>query len=129
MLPTEAFTEVVAFLHLFDLSALAVANALRSSIAVKASTCIRGENFHGLRFCVGHGWIETIRVPDESMAQRVSFPLQSVASLTFAGETDMAEFITAAFPNCVFDDVTIFRFESKHLLDALFQVADSIVIR
>lgn len=40
MLPTETFAEAVAFLPLFDLGALAVADAMCSSLAVRASTKI-----------------------------------------------------------------------------------------
>lgn len=52
MLPTETFAEVVGFLRLADLSALAVTNALCSMLTLEASLGIRWEEFIGLRFYV-----------------------------------------------------------------------------
>lgn len=122
MLPTEAFAEAVAFLRLFDLSALAVANALCSTLAVKASTCVRWEEFPGLSFAFMNGWLQVMRRNDTDN-------WQLVANVFFPSETAMAEFIAAAFPNCIFEDVTIFRFVSKRILDVIGRVAGSVVVK
>lgn len=55
MLPTDAFAEAVAFLPIFDLSALVVTNAMCSSMAVHASARIRWEEFPGLRISIVNG--------------------------------------------------------------------------
>ncbi|KAH7717602.1 hypothetical protein AAVH_14961 [Aphelenchoides avenae] len=127
MLPTEAFAEAVAFLRLFDLSALAVTNALSSSLAVRASNAIRYEEFPGLRFLFVWDRIEISRMYDASVNGDGPFDWQHVASLTFASANDQVEFFAAAIPNCVFEDVDI-PLPSKNLLDAVGRVADSVVV-
>lgn len=52
VLQTETFDEVVAFLDLFDLSALAATNELCSSLAIKASARIRWEEFRDFRLFI-----------------------------------------------------------------------------
>ncbi|KAH7706315.1 hypothetical protein AAVH_26458 [Aphelenchoides avenae] len=121
MLPTEAFAEVVAFLRLFDLSDLAVSNALCSTLAVKASTSIRWEEFPGLNFRITNEQIAVIR---RSVSQNMSYG----KLLTFEDETATAEFIAAAFPNCIFDNVEILRSTSKPIIDAIGRIADSVIV-
>lgn len=62
MLPPETFAEIVAFLRLFDLDALAVTNASCSTLAVKASTALRWEEFPDLRFYISSQLLEITRL-------------------------------------------------------------------
>lgn len=120
MLPTEAFADAVAFLRLYDLSALVVANSLCSSLAAKASTTIRWEDFSGLYF-----YIYNERIDVYCGSDCYSYGTLLVAQLRFASENETIEFITAAFPNCVFEKLAILRFagfQIKPLLDAIGQV-------
>ncbi|KAH7698425.1 hypothetical protein AAVH_34482, partial [Aphelenchoides avenae] len=126
MLPAEAFAEAVAFIRLFDLSALVVTNALYSSFAIRASTAIRFEEFPGLRFLLIWNRIEVSRTFDASMNGDGPLLREHVASLTFASENDLAEFVAAAFPYCIFEDVGILP--SRNLLDAIGRVADSVIV-
>lgn len=119
MLPTEAFADVVAFLRLFDLSALVVTNALCSTLVVKASTRIRWEEFLGIRVCIENRWIRISRCSDR----------KHLVSLNFSTETANAEFVAAAFPNCILEDVIIMSTSCEPLFDAIYRVADSFMIK
>lgn len=103
MLPTKVLAEAVAFLCLFDLKTLAVNNAPCSSLAVKASTVIRWEEFPGLHFVIANHSIGIFRCFDSSKydAKRRSCRVL-VANLTFPNETATSESIAAAFPSCIF---------------------------
>ncbi|KAH7680105.1 hypothetical protein AAVH_41524, partial [Aphelenchoides avenae] len=127
MLPPDAYADAVAFLRLFDLSALAVTNALCSSFAVRASTAVRFEEFPGLQFLLIWNRIEISHVFDASMNGSGPFHWKHVANLTFVSEDDLHEFVAAAFPNCIFEDVGM-PLPSKNLLDATGRVADSVVV-
>lgn len=118
MLPTEVFAEALAFLRPFDLRALAVTNALCSSLAIKASTRVRWEEFPGIRLFIEARRLEIWRGY-----------MHSIATLAFKSENRMIAFVAAAFPNCIFDDIIIVGFPSERLLDAIGQVADSVIIR
>lgn len=122
MLPTEVFAEAVAFLRLFDLSELSVTNALCSSLAINASARIRWEQFSDLDFYISDTWVAIYRA--FGICDRFDF----VACLTFSNEPDLAEFISAAFPNCIFNGVGIWRHATKHTLNAIGRVADSFII-
>lgn len=124
MLPTETFAEAIAFLRLFDLGALVVTNALYSSLAVKASTHFRCEEFSGLLFYVWNRSIEVFRLTNDA-----SLSWKFVTAMTFSTVDDTAEFVVAAFPNCIFEHVSISNFLSVHLLDAIGRIADSVIIK
>lgn len=121
MLPNEAFAGSVAFLRRFDLNTLAVTNALCSTIAVKASAKIRWETFPSLSILVADEWMQIVRRIEEPTCQFVT-------NICFPSESKTTEFIAAAFPNCIFEDLTLFR-TSKYLLDVIGRVADSIVVK
>lgn len=126
MLSTEAFCDCVAFLRLFDLSALAVTNALCSSVALKASAAIRCEEFPGLRFYVVDCNIYILEsTPRKDEDGRAAFFL--VKSMGFSSENDLAEFVTEAFPNCIIDNLDVLPDPAAPVLDAIFRVADSVV--
>ncbi|KAH7697292.1 hypothetical protein AAVH_35626, partial [Aphelenchoides avenae] len=125
MLPTEAFAETVAFLRLFDLSALAVTNLHCSSVAVKASGSLRCEEFMDLHFYVAHYWVQAMKCV--GIDEYGSFDMQNVELLGFPNEIGMAEFVADAFPNCVFGNMTAYL--NKAVMDALGRVADSIMIK
>ncbi|KAH7695059.1 hypothetical protein AAVH_37887, partial [Aphelenchoides avenae] len=129
MLTVEAFAEVVAFLRLFDLNALVVTNALCSSLATKASTVLRREEFPGLLFEIWNKAINVYRYFDTRNDRYGSFRLQFVAGLTFRTANDMIEFIDAAFPRCIFEHVTIYWSADKHVLDAAARVADCVIVK
>lgn len=126
MLPPEAFAEAVAFHRLFDLDALLVANALCSSLALKASAAIRWEEFPGLRLYFANQWIYIDRTPEQDGEERRWTPVEL---LTFPRDDQMAEFVDAALPNCIFEELTLFDLTSKKVRDAIGRVADSIVIK
>lgn len=125
MLPTEAFTDVVAFLRLFNLKSLVVTNAFCSSLAAGASTGIRWEEFSNLRFNISTSMIEIFVV---SRDDNVLFRSRRVANLTFPNETATAEFADAAFPNCIFEEMELLS-SSKQLMDTIGCVADSVIIK
>lgn len=127
MLPTETLAEAVAFLHLFDLDALAVANSLCSTLARKASRAIRWEKFPDLKLFVVKQSIHVRRTsrPEDENGQSRRTP---VTVLTFQSADETAEFIAAVFRNCIFDDVLFPTSVSKLLLDAMDRVADCVVI-
>lgn len=127
-LPTEAFTEVVAFLRLFDMSALMVTNVLYSSLAFKASTTIRCEKFPDLNFYIRNRAIRVYRVRQVYVDNRMERRLEHVVSLDFQNEPTLAEFIAAAFPNCIFMGVGIERGTGKHIVDAVMRIADSVIV-
>lgn len=54
--------------------------------------------------------------------------MQKTDTLIFPTENDMIEFVAAAFPNCIFDDMAISGSPSKSLLDAIGRVAHSVVV-
>ncbi|KAH7716264.1 hypothetical protein AAVH_16315 [Aphelenchoides avenae] len=118
MLPTGSFAEVVGFLRLFYLSSLAATNALCSSLAVKASAEIRREELSGLHFKMWNNLIGISRGET-----------QIVARLAFPSETATTEFIDAAFPKCILDDVVLSSSVNKRLLDAIGRVAGSVVVQ
>lgn len=128
MLPTEAFSEVIAFLRLFDLKSLAVGNSLCSSLAVKASKMIRWEDLSGLRFHIYNKRFEVYR-PTDAANKDDECGWQIVAFLTIANEKETTEFIDTAFPNCIFEDVGTTYFVSEQLLDAVGRVADAVVVK
>lgn len=122
MLLTKVFAEAVAFLRLFDLSALAVTNKLCSSLTVKASTKIQWEEFPDRVFlvldrCIVFGELELTGV---NLGQDCSY--------LFSNETGMVDFVAAAFRNCIFEDSEI-SFGSRPLLDAFDRVADSVIVK
>lgn len=127
MLPTEAFDEVVAFLRLSELDALLVSNSLCSSLALKASSAIRWQEFPGLQFYVTNRWIDILRQDDEDG----QYGWNRVAKLTFRSQNETAEFIAAAFPNCVFQDFAIHSYPNlnKLVADSIDQVANSVIIQ
>ncbi|KAH7711830.1 hypothetical protein AAVH_20876 [Aphelenchoides avenae] len=132
MLPTEAFSDAIAFLRLFDLGALLVANSVVSSIALKASTAIRWEQFPGLKLYIAQRWIDIGRIPspDDRDGQ---YRWNRVAMLIFRSVDETAEFIAAAFPNSIFDVVVFSSFismplASKPLVDAMDRVWDSVIV-
>lgn len=127
MLPTETFAEVVGFLRLSDLSALVVTNAHCSTLSLGASSGIRWEELTGLRFYITKQRIQIFS--DFVRDADGSFHTQLVTYFTFPNETDTAEFVVAAFPNCVFETMVIASFLSKPLLDAIGEVADSVIIK
>lgn len=51
-----------------------------------------------------------------------------MATLTFASKDETTEFVYAAFPNCIVDEVVISRKLSTNILDTVGRVADSVVI-
>lgn len=126
-MPTESFAEAIAFLRLFDLSALAVTDALCSSLAVKASTKIRWEQFPGLELNLGNHFIEIFRTPGPNEVACLH-RLHVVTRLSFSSFNDMSDFVAAAFPNCIFDDVVILMYAGQHLLDAIARVADCVIV-
>lgn len=129
MLPTEVFAEVVAFLRLFDMSALVVTNAPCSSLALNAASGIRCEEFPDLDFYVSDHMIYVCRVHQVHISnQCMERRLKYVAFLDFQNESTMAEFIAAAFPNCVFMGVGLQRGASKQTLDAVGRVAGSVIV-
>lgn len=117
MLPAEAFADVVTFLLLFDLGALALTNAICSSLAIKASTMIRWEAFPDLQFYI---WSDVMQFFRGDLL---------VANLNFPNEIAMEEFIADGFLNCIFEDVEISPYLSKDLLDAIGRVVDSVVVK
>lgn len=123
MLPVEAFAEAVAFLPLFDLISLVVTNSLCSTLAAKASNAIRWEEFPGLLFYIANEGIHIFARTDVP-----TYEGSFVATLAFQSENNMVEFIAAAFPNCIFENVYISGFISNRLIDVIRRVADSIVV-
>lgn len=128
MLPAEVFAHAVAFLRLFDLSALAVTTATCSTLAVKASNSIRWEEFAGLLFSIVDDAILIAKYIGPKCVTGFG-PFDVVAFLSFSNVTAMAEFISGALPNCIFEDVDIFSFPGDHLLDAMGRVADSVIVK
>ncbi|KAH7701877.1 hypothetical protein AAVH_30985 [Aphelenchoides avenae] len=125
MLPTEAFTEAVAFLSIYDLNSLAVTNALCSALAVASASKMRWEEFRGLRIRIGYNWIAVERlIPRDDYTEHECL---NVAQWGFS-EVDMANFIAAAFPNCVFEGLIFHCRPGEHVRRALDKVAHSIVI-
>lgn len=127
MLPTETFAEIVAFLRLFDLGAFVVANAMCSSLAIKASAAIRWEEFPDLRFYISDQLIEITRLSQND--EDGSYDPQHVATLTFRRVKETIKFIAIAFLNCIFEDVSISGSASKRLLSAFGRVANSVIIK
>lgn len=126
MLPTEAFAKAIASLRLFDLSALAVANSICSSFAVKTSSTIRWEEFTDLNLNIRNGGIEICRPLPKT---EDGLPRWAVTMLTFGSEIEMIEFVATAFLNCIFEDVVIWTYRNKNLLEDVGQVADAVAIR
>lgn len=129
MLPTEAFSDAVAFLRLFDLRAFAVASSLCSSLAVKTLTNIRWEEFPGLHFRIEKRRIVIQRKINSLNKGCGLNRRQFVAALTFTSDNDMIEFVGAALPNCIIEEVTISMSVGKPLLDAIGRVAASVMIK
>ncbi|KAH7703064.1 hypothetical protein AAVH_29773 [Aphelenchoides avenae] len=128
MLPTEAFAEAVAFLQLFDLDALLLANALCSSLALKASTASRWEEFPGLVVYIANRWIGI--GPSPSLVHEDGqYRCRLVDILAFPSEKELVEFVAAALPNCIFDDIAFNSNLSKQIRDAISRVANTVVIR
>lgn len=127
MLPTEAFAEVIAFLGLFILNALALTNAFCTSLAVAASSSIRWERFPGLEISIRSREIRIIRHYHSPSDHDYSYPLLETI-LTFPSEKDTIEFVVAAFPNCIFENLILWHV-SKELRDALGHVADVVVVK
>lgn len=116
MLPAEVFADAVAFLRLYDLTELPVANRHCSGLAMKHAATIRKETFAGLHFVL------------HSQAVIVCRNSSIVAYLNFPSELATAEFVSAAFPNCVFESVDVQCSRNNHLMNAIVEVADSVVI-
>ncbi|KAH7711831.1 hypothetical protein AAVH_20877 [Aphelenchoides avenae] len=128
MLPTEAFAEAVAFLRLFDLEALLVANAMCSTLALKASTAIRCEEFPGLVMYIANRWVGI--GPSPSLVHEDGqYRCRLVDILAFPSEKELVEFVAAALPNCIFDDIAFDSNLSKQVRDAIGRVANTVVIR
>lgn len=128
MLQTEVFADAVAFLRLFDLTALAFAIAMCSSRAARASNRIRWDDFPGLHFIVSNDTIQVYRSINAPKESDVSWLLQFVADLISSSEDDLIKFVAAALPNCVFEDEPVFGFLSKHVYVSLIQVTEPFVI-
>lgn len=129
MLPTDAIIETVAFLHLFDLQALAATNALCSSLAVKASNMIRCKDFSDLRFGIADGLILIYRRIYEPDYKGGSFHWKFVTDLMFPTLNEATEFVLAAFPNCIVEGVTISTSASETLLDTIGRFAESLIVK
>lgn len=130
MLPTEAFADAVAFLRLFDLRALIVTSGLCSALAVKASARIRWEDFPDIRLYISYDYtIQIFRISDSLKDQQdgTSTRTQVMATLTFANESTLADLVAAAFPNCIFEDISCFT--SERILDTICRVANSVVVK
>lgn len=117
MLPIEAFADAVAFLHLYDLKALLFANATCATLAAK----FRWEDLSELYFYVWSRYeepLEIARMRSETPVTRFGFP----------NEDALLEFVAAAFPNCVINGLAFEYPANRRVLDAIGDVADSIVI-
>lgn len=125
MLPTKTFADAVAFLRLFDLSPLLVTNSLCSSLAVEASTSLRCEAFPGLAFYVLDRGIAVGTLEGGSAFATGSM---DVIFVLFSTDAEIIDFLATALPNCIFEDLEI-ACDNEHLLDALGQVAESVIVR
>ncbi|KAH7709932.1 hypothetical protein AAVH_22797 [Aphelenchoides avenae] len=123
MLPAQTFADAVAFLRLFDLSPLLVANALCSSLAVEASARIRWEEFPDLAFYVMDRGI-AVGKPEGCLP--FAGGTLDVVFMLFPTDTEMIDFLAAALPNCIFKDLEI-ACDNERLLDAIRGAADSVI--
>ncbi|KAH7712313.1 hypothetical protein AAVH_20354 [Aphelenchoides avenae] len=110
---------------MYDLNSLVVTNALCSALAVASASKMRWEEFRGLCIRIGYNWIAVERlIPRDDHTE---YECLNVAQWGFS-EVDMANFIAAAFPNCVFEGLIFHCRPSEHVRRALDKVAHSIVI-
>lgn len=119
MLPTHVFADVVRCFRLYDLDALLMTDARCKDLAVSAASRIRVFDFSEFYFSVCGNEVEIYKT-------EAGHARWFVAELKFLTETDLNEFITAAFRNCVVGSPTIL---SKSSVYAVSAVADTVVIK
>lgn len=80
-----------------------------------------------IRILLSNQVIDILRVPGRN-DDTGPFCSEVVARLTFTSELDTAEFVDAAFPNCIFEDVDISPRLNKNVTDAIGRVSDSVIV-
>lgn len=121
MLPTEAFADVASFLGYYDLGGLKLANKLSCAVADQCASTIRVFDFSDFGFYVFGNCIFVSRL-------RADFSISRVCELGFDSKTDVAEFIVDAFRNCIVGRFGFRSFDSEHVLNALKDIAKTIIL-
>lgn len=129
MMPTEAFAEVVAFLRLCDLCALAVTTRCVLRLHAKPLTGFDGKISRALTLSLRTDGSQFLAELYTLMHVDGSLRWPFVADLTFPSEIDTTEFVSASFANGVFECVTFAGSPSKQLLKAIGRVADSVIVK
>lgn len=121
MLPIEAFADVASFLEYYELGGLKLADGLTSAVADQCASAIRVFDFSEFAFYMWANCIYVTRLRSDGY-------VSVVCDIGLTSNTDMAEFVSEAFRNCIVGRFGFKNWRCDHILNAIEDVAKTIIV-
>ncbi|KAH7729749.1 hypothetical protein AAVH_02223 [Aphelenchoides avenae] len=136
MLPAHVFTDIVGFMHFYDLDALLLTNARCSQLAQAATVQIRVFDFSEFHFTLTEDKITaenlTLYIPYGSVSIPCDEDGTATPKLRFNDTAELVQFIPYALRNCVLHSMTlttgVTRLPARVVAQAIKEVAHTITI-